>query len=234
MALFQWPELFLAAFEQVGTVIAAILGILYIIGQVMNREDKGQAPRRRPAPPQRRAAGPERPIVQAGQNPRGGQDPRAEVERFLREVTARGRGQAPQREEDVELLRRPAAARARPAPGGPARRPPAREVPRRPLPAQEEPVEVEVIPESLGSGVGEHVRTHLGPPLAGEGMQRRVHDHLDHRLGTIRSTSEAPQRGEPRARGVHPLSLLRSPASLREAIVLSEILSEPVSLRPPQ
>jgi hypothetical protein len=248
--------MYLAAFGEFGTVIAAVLGILYIVGQVMSREDKGRVPQRRPAP-RRGPAGAQRPAVprpaapragmQAGAKPRAAQDPRTEVERFLREVTAR-RAQPADRDQ-VELLERPAggraggggAAPAAPAaprvpaaqPGG-AQRAVAREAAQRAPRAREVAVEVEVVREPLGSGVGEHVMTHLGARLTDERTKQRVHEHLDHRLGTIRTQGETPGRAVAEARVAHPLSLLRSPASLREAIVLSEILSEPVSLRPPR
>lgn len=235
MSLFDWPVLPLAAFEQLGTVIAAVLGILYIIGQVMNRDDKGRAPQRRAAP-RRRPAQAQRPVAQAGAGGRAAHDPRTEVERFLREVTAR-RGQQAEGDQ-VELLERPSAARpgSKPPPKAPAARGrgAGREAARRAPAPREELAEVEVVRGPLGSGVDDHVRTHLGPPLSGESMQQRVHEHLDHQLGTIGSQGAKPAQAAVEMPLVHPLSLLRSPTSLREAIVLSEILSEPVSLRPPR
>ena len=215
MTLFDLPNTLLADFD-VWAVIPVIMLVLYGIAQVFNREEKAKRPRAQ-GQPARRAAN---------------VDPRDEVERFLREVASRRRGEEAQ---DVEMVR-PARPRAeRPREARPRSRQVARQSanPARPTPPKPEPpIDVEVVPNELGAGVREHVRSHLGTSEHfGEGVERAVHEHFDHQLGTMARTDV---RKDIRQADIFTRDLLGSPDKLRQAIILSEILNDPVSLRPPQ
>lgn len=122
-------------------------------------------------------------------------------------------------------------------------------------PSHEAPVEVEIIDDvSIGGGVGQHVRQHLDTHEFGDrashlghGVEEEVEelqDHLaetfDHQIGQFARSSSAP---DPPTKSASPVAdrdkvaataamgdigaLLQDPGSIRNAIVLKEILDRP-------
>jgi len=220
-----WP---LAKLEDVvGTVIVLIIVIISVVAQLINkaREVQKEAGRRAgPVPPK------------AGE----GQDPLAdEIEEFLKRAAQR----------------RQAAGGGRPAAQAPA--PAVGVSPPQPRRLVEQPVAAELIPEEgQPESVAAHVREHLSSakfaPVSQElgrevteldtKMQRHLQDKFDHRVGRlagmggqsaqVQSAVDLETTAE-RAAGGTSLSTLAAmfanPASVRQAIVLSEVLNRPES-----
>lgn len=130
--------------------------------------------------------------------------------------------------------------------------PPARLVPQRPQ--QEivylQPVDVEVVDAELaemGDGVSRHVAQHLRGPeqiaertrhlgaevdLADDKLESRLHQTFDHQLGQLKktaSTSAATPHATaaPEVTVNELLRMLRSADSIRDAVVMAEILRRP-------
>jgi hypothetical protein len=168
-----------------------------------------------------------------------------EVENFLRRV-AQMRAEA----EQVKGQPRPAPPKAPPKRREPKPPPPpARLVPARTEMPVSQPVEVEIVDAELavrGDNVGRHVaeherRTeqiaeharHLGEEvdLADDKLEAHLHEVFDHQLGRLKKSSiEAGAQGRQAAVEVTALQLqqmLRTPQSIRDAIIMSEILRRP-------
>ncbi len=220
-----------------GVVVFLIVILFLVIGgltQLFKMMQEAQDPRR-PRPGGRPGG------VRANVPP--GRDPvRDEIEQFLREAADRRGGAAPQ---PAQRVGPPPAARRRPAPGVRAQRPAE-------TPVLVEPIETVLEPAS----VAEHVRKQLpgqqfgtlssdvGKGLArtGEVVEERVHEVFDHRLSTLEGTPgesayavQAKEAETPDDR-ITPLpqtaaaglaAMLAEPTSLRQAIVLNEILQRP-------
>jgi hypothetical protein len=215
-----WP--FAKLEDVVGTVIVVIIVIISVVAQLINkaREVQKEAGRR---------AGPVPPKAGEGQDPLGD-----EIEEFLKRRQAGGGRPAPQAS----------------APAGGGSPPPTRRL-------VEQPVAAELIPEEgQPQSVAAHVREHLSPakfaPVSQElgrevteldtKMQRHLQDKFDHRVGRlagmggqsaqVQSAVDLETTAE-RAAGATSLSTLAAmfanPASVRQAIVLSEILNRPES-----
>jgi hypothetical protein len=169
-----------------------------------------------------------------------------EVENFLRRV-AQMRAEA----EQGKAQPRPA-----PPPKQPPKRrepkplpPPARLVPARTEMPILQPVEVEVVDAELavrGDNVGRHVaeherRTeqiaeharHLGEQvdLADDKLEAHLHDVFDHQLGRLKKSNiEAGHQGRQAANDLTASQIqqmLLTPQSIRDAIILGEILRRP-------
>jgi hypothetical protein len=204
--------------------------IVSVVGQMIAkwREAQQQAQRRaqqqqRPARP---AAGPQRPPGQQGRPAGAGQDPlKDEIGEFLRRAAERRTGG-------------PAQAGGRPAPPPPvAPVPPQAARPSRPAPAptrpSPRPVQAQVVRPTAPPRVVERpvVLDHLTSELelVDEEMEKHIHDVFEHRVGTLtRAQSEAIAKavGTPTA-ALGLAAMLRDPLSLRQAIVLNEILHRP-------
>jgi hypothetical protein len=168
-----------------------------------------------------------------------------EVEEFLRRV-AQMRAQAEAQAKSQQ--QRPAQPKPPPKPARPA--PPARLTPTPQADAYAQPVQAEVVTAELaerGDRVGrrvsedlrgaeqiaEHTRQ-LGADVdaADSKMQAHLHQVFDHKLGQLKSSSVETALVET-AKTAPELSLglivkmLRSPGSIRDAIVMSEILRRP-------
>jgi hypothetical protein len=168
-----------------------------------------------------------------------------EVENFLRRV-------AQMRAEAEQAKGQPRPAPPKPAPKRrepPAPPPPARLIPARTAAPLSQPVEVEVVDAELAvrgdsvarhvaehsrrtEQIGEHAR-HLGAEvdLADDKLEAHLHQVFDHDLGRLKkSTIEAGAQGRQAAGDLTAGQLqqmLRTPQSIREAIIMSEILRRP-------
>ena len=153
--------------------------------------------------------------------------------------------------DDLEAFLRQAAqrraGRKKPAPAQPAPQPPASAQSRRPQPARRPPpaqpqvVEATVIPEptsrldmSVDTSDFERRAEHLGEEvgLADEHLETRLHDKFDHKLGALseqgrESHEELGLSSADLASANDILALIADPVSLRNAIVLSEVLAPP-------
>lgn len=171
----------------------------------------------------------------------GGRRPDAvkdEIAEFLRRAT-QGRGRA-REAAPPEPPRRPA-------------QPPPRPAFRPPAPRAQAPIELEVVEEAeLGKGVGRHVREYLdneeivehtrrlGADVGqtDERLEEHLHETFDHqvsRLGRLSDEAVEPESDEaPQAGGDVPATaaagfaaLLSDATSVRQAIILNEILRRP-------
>jgi hypothetical protein len=168
-----------------------------------------------------------------------------EVENFLRRV-AQMRAEAEQGK-----------AQPRPAPPKPPPKrrepkpppPPARLVPARTEMPVSQPVEVEIVDTELavrGDNVGRHVAAHerrteqiaehtrhLGEEVdqADDKLEAHLHDVFDHQLGRLKKSNiEAGHQGRQAANDLTASQIqqmLLTPQSIRDAIVLGEILRRP-------
>jgi hypothetical protein len=128
--------------------------------------------------------------------------------------------------------------------------------PARLVPAQEEvvylePADVEVVDAELaelGDDVGRHVAQHLRGnqeiaahaqqlgaevDLADDKLETRLHQTFDHQLGSLRKTASDSAAVEhvkpaPDVTSSALRSMLTSPAKIRDAIVMAEVLQRPV------
>jgi len=181
-----------------------------------------------------------------------------EVEEFLRRVAQlRAQAEAQARAQQQQQQRPPIQQQQQRSPFQPQQPPPPRTVPpARLAPAREdvvylEPVEVEVVDAELaelGDDVGRHVAQHLrgdqeiaehtrqlGAEVdqADDKLESRLHSVFDHQLGQLKKTATdtaatAHVRGLPDVSLGEIRGLLRSPGSIRDAIVMAEILHRPV------
>jgi len=166
-----------------------------------------------------------------------------EVEEFLRRV-AQMRAQA----EAQARAQRPKPQPAPPPPRPAAPPPPARLVPARQEMVPLEPVEVEIVDAELaeiGDSVGRHVTQHLrgteeiaehtrhlGEEVdqADDKLESHLHQVFDHQLGKLKktaSTTAAAPYDSPASDMSELLQMLRSPKSVRDAIVMAEVLRRP-------
>jgi hypothetical protein len=172
-----------------------------------------------------------------------------EVEDFLRRVAqmraeAQAKGQQP----------RPAPPKP-PAPRPARTPPPQRLVPARPEPIQLSPLEVEIVDAELADTadrlgqqvrqdmrgteeIAEHTR-HLGAEVDARNakMQAHMHEVFDHKLGHLKQSSGGIAAAGPMHQSTSEVSLsqiqqmLSSPQSIRDAVIMAEILNRPVHLR---
>ena len=201
--------------DVIGILVFIVIGLLSVAGQIMNKAREGK-----------QNAGPP-----PGQRPRPQPQPRQQQGPVVNEIDQFAR-QAAQRR--AEGGRRPVAQRQ----GGwpqPA--------PRRPAAAQ--PL-VEAVPVELLEPVAERVRTHVASGNVGalgsrklasevdqaaENLEEHVHDVFDHELGQLSRTPDESARKSgaaiPPTAAAGIAAMLTDPASIRQAIVLTEILQRP-------
>ncbi len=165
-----------------------------------------------------------------------------DIEEFLRKAAER-RKQAQQGGGQPAAPQRPAqpapVPQQRPVAPPPAQRQPYSPPPTTPSrqPPQRQPVEAEVVwsnRESVAAHVQAHISTRsiaehasqLGQEvgLADDKLEQRLHEKFDHSVGTL---GHLDTTGEGATSGDDLLQLLRNPQSLRQAILLSEILKRP-------
>ena len=226
------PTLFLAAgFSE--TIIPLIVGIGWLIFGLRNaiREKKAQKQtvKRVPSETDKRL-----PPVRASKI-----DPRNEVERFLREAQSRRKqSMIDQEKKEIELVQPKERYQASMA-----------EV----VDHHVEPVSIEGHSEYLLDSTTRSSDSAPNPvkhQRLKSTISESVHQHMDHDVGTLssrRAVSEMPHRLDTPFSHRHrfrtfnhnkakrsPNNLLKHPLNLRQAIILSEIIREPVALRPPK
>lgn len=229
----------LVLFAQDGDVVFILIVILFaVIGgltHLFKKLQEAQQDPRRPRPGHR--PGGVRPNVPPGRDP-----VRDEIQQFLREAADRRGGAGPQQAQRVGP---PPAAPRRPAPGGWPQRPAE-------TPVVLEPIET--VPEP--ASVAEHVRQQVpGQQFGGlssdvgrrlvrtdEVVEEHVHEVFDHQVGRLEGTpgesayasqaeeAETPEdriTALPQTAAAGLAAMLAEPTSLRQAIVLTEILQRP-------
>jgi hypothetical protein len=173
---------------------------------------------------------------------------RDEVEEFLRRV-AQMRAAAEAQAKTQQQRPTP----VKPAPAPPRPVPPQRLVPARQEVVYVEPAEAQVVDAEISDRaaglsrrvaqdlrgseqIAEHTR-HLGEEvdLADDKLKARLHQVFDHQIGSLKtSTMEAAATlsSDPAAEGTAGgmMQMLRSPQSVRDAIVMAEILRRPEDL----
>jgi hypothetical protein len=172
-----------------------------------------------------------------------------EVEDFLRRV-AQMRAQAEAQAKGQQQRPTPPTPPKQRETPKPARQPTPRLTPQRPptLQPQLEPVEAEIVQPELRQrdAVSRHVQQHLRGneeiaehtrnlgaevDLADEKLEAHLHQVFDHQLGQLKTSGDGA--AGPQAQGTHDLSavdilrLLRSPQSVRDAFIMSEIFRRP-------
>lgn len=169
-----------------------------------------------------------------------------EVEDFLRRVAQmRAQAEAQAKAQQQRQAPRPPMPSPPPQQPGQPARPPKRQEPRRP---QLEPVEAEIVTPELRQRdeVSRHVQQHLRGPdeiaqharqlghdvdLADDKLEAHLHQVFDHQLGQLAKTGDGA--AGPQAQSAHDLSagdilrLLRSPQSVRDALIMSEVFRRP-------
>lgn len=170
-----------------------------------------------------------------------------EVEDFLRRVAQmRAQAEAQAKNKQRPTTSKPPRQPARQQPPPPQPPPPARLVPAR----SEEPVPVEIVDAELATRsdrvsrlvdqdfrgtqqIGDHARR-LGAEVdaADDKLQAHLNQVFDHKLGHLKSSSVETalvesEKSAPQLSLDQIMRLLRSPGSVRDAIVMSEVLRRP-------
>ena len=172
-----------------------------------------------------------------------------EVEEFLRRVAQlRAQAEAQARAQQQRPGIQPPPPQAPPPPR--LTPPPARLVPTREEIVYLEPAEAEVVDAELaelGDDVGRHVQQHIRGPAeiaehtrhlgeevdqADDKLESRLHQTFDHQLGRLHKTASDTAAVEhvkpaPDVTLGEIRDLLSSPASIRDAIVMAEVLRRP-------
>jgi hypothetical protein len=209
--------------DWISVLIPFVVMIIWVLNQVFSKLAQ-PGPQR---PEMRRPNVPPRPV----------QDPRVneEIEKFLRRAAQQQQAAAREAKPSAPFASTPARTLARRPDifGTPAKTP----LPSAPL------VEVEMIDESAAAdkSVGDHVEQYFQKSQfknrpeqlskvdqADEQMDARVHEVFDRQLGTLAgATSSNAAAASMMAKPNQLAGLLRDPRSLRNAIILQEILAPP-------
>lgn len=106
-----------------------------------------------------------------------------------------------------------------------------------------EPIEAEII-DAEPADVSAHVKSYMDTGkfdrradqmdrragLADDRREARIHAKFDHEIGTLRQSDATLELVDEPVSDVSLLDVLRSPASIRQAIIMSEILQPPRDL----
>ena len=231
----------------IGSVIGAILVVVFIVIRVISQITASLREAQRPRPgsggPILKPGG--QPVLQPGPGQPGGSasDPLSrEIDEFLQRAARRREGGPPATNEPPVPVD-PAAGPFRP--------------PRQPL-RWEEPVEAQVIEESPTTSVAEHVRRRMSSPQFGrldsdlgkevaqadEKIEHRLQSVFSHKVSRLSDqageTSQSPVAQEaplsqdrvtraPNRMAADIAALLSNRATVRQAILLGEILNRPES-----
>lgn len=236
--------------DTIKIIVAILFVLLPLVAKAINMFSNQAEPAKRPAPPPIPPAAKPR-IPPKAANP----ELNSEVEEFLRRAAERRTSE--QRREVTTAAQRhepPRPEQSRPE-QPPARRtprpPPAEQAKPQPRKISRQPLQAEIVDDvKRGSDVAEHVKQHFKPHAvlerapsaqavdqADEAMQDHMHAVFDHQVGTLsRGERGRLQPTEPQAMPQRAPSdldiaalagLLSNPQSVRQAIVLNEILSRP-------
>lgn len=215
-----------AALEWVKFVFLIVFFLVWIFNNLLGDKAKAKArPQQRPQVP------PPRPDAAQAERPAGQQQLVGEIEEFLQ--------RANQKRQEKVRRKQPAKAAAKPAPPSP------------PKPARRLTQESHDFEVTTGQSVAEHVQKHLDTSRFGDRAEHLVDDiakgdvvreaHrkqvFEHQLGRLADTStRAAQPAPPpvvltaaeaEAAAVPLAALLANPQSLKQAIVLNEVLARP-------
>lgn len=233
--------LFADAGDILSTLAAILVPIILVLRYLFAGQEADPNPRRQPRPqPQRRPQQLGQQRRPQGQVPAGAPDPADEVEAFLRRAAERRAGQAAR---DVEVLNPQQLAQQRRGTAG--NRPAS-------APAVQTPVPIEAVEtESPRESVADHVRHHMEAAPFRDFASRRsqiessekiaeahVHQVFDHQLGSLGAgLGEGGSTGRPIELGdavagtptaaAGFAAMLGSAQSLRNAIILQEVLRRP-------
>ena len=201
--------------DVIGILVFIVIGLLSVVGQIMNKGNEGRQ-KAGPPPGQRPRPQPQ---------PRQQQGPLAnEIDQFVRQAAQRraeGRPQPAVQRQDV----RPQSAPRRPA----AAQPPVEAVPVELLQPLDESVRSNVAPQRIGT-LGSR-RRERDVAQADENLKKHVPGVSNHRVGQL-SGAPSENAGEsgaiiPPAAAAGVAAMLTDPANIRQAIVLTEILQRP-------
>jgi len=220
-------------FDDIGTIIAIVIGLIVWLFNVVNQKKQPPPPVR----PQRKPA----------QRPAGADRLSNEIDRFLREVggAKQAGGRKPQQEpSDIELVEE-VVSRKPPPPrrNNPQPRPPRRvatTVDDEPPKRRRKPLGSEITQRHISdpNELGSEVREHLSDYMEDSRIDESVESHLGHNisesvaqhLGTTSTKPTSENRPSTDA-AQNIVALLQNPAGVRQAILLSEVLSPPLASR---
>ncbi|REK12753.1 MAG: hypothetical protein DWQ37_11020 [Planctomycetota bacterium] len=228
-------------------IVVVIYALNHMLAGAMGPGDKQRQQQQRRRPQQGERGFPQQPGQQpakAQQQP--GQDPlQSEIEEFLRRANERRKEKA-RRAAPQQQQRPQPAQRSEPAPRSDRPLQPA---------ASEEPLDVQPLEhsfDSVATSVQKHFSSqkreeyvdHLAEEIsqADEEMERHLHEAFDHTLGSLRSRSQEPDPHADADADSHALKvdksspstakamagLLANPQSIKQAVLLKEILERPV------
>ena len=231
------PTLFLAA-GVLDTIIPLIAGIAWLLFGLRNalREKKSQKPTvtQVPSKTDKRL-----PPVRASK-----MDPRNEVERFLREAQSRRKqSMSGPEQKEIEIVQPKERYQASMTEVVDHQVEPVSmeghsEYLLDPIPRSSEsaskPVKNQHLQNTISESVHQHMDRQVGTLSSRSAVSEMVHSGMDQRVGaplSRRTTSRNFKRNRVKR---SPNNLIKRPLNLRQAIILSEIIREPVALRPPK
>lgn len=204
MTAFSATPILAAGIDWLEALLPLAFVAFWIISQIVNviRSVSGAGRQPQPQP----ARGPRRPPAA----PRPAADPRAELERQIE-----------------EFLRGTKAARPEPPPT-PSRTPP------KPVAERARPPRPPATTPPAPTVAGRVAQRHMGSLERSSAVAAHVHDAFAHEIGHLHSPLDAPEAaaGTASARTLSPADeiaeLLRSSATMRQLVVLHEVLERPV------
>jgi len=220
-AWFQFPVLAV----DVDTIITGVVVVIIFLSWIVNLiggQKKAQAPKAR-----------------GQQNrPRPGQERlQNEIEVFLQEVQGRKKPEnKPVAQAPPELPpRQPEARPKRSRQPQQRKRPSTAQRPKKPArskaPLAQSPASTEIKNPELGTGVGGLKDRHLDSKIDQSVSEHMTHlDHLEPGIAPANRAAASGERSNAASQQIG--NLLRDPAGVRQAILLNEILSRPVGMRP--
>lgn len=231
------PTLFLAA-GLLDTIIPLIAGIAWLLFGLRNalREKKSQKPtvKQVPSKTDKRL-----PPVQASKI-----DPRNEVERFLREAQSRRKqSMIGQEQKEIEIVQpkeryQVSMTEVVDHQVEPVSMEGHSEYLLDPTPRSSEfasePVKHQHLQNTISESVHQHMDHQVGTLSSRKAVSKVVHPNTGHRVGTPFSRRPLSRKFNRNKVKRSPNNLLKRPLNLRQAIILSEIIREPVALRPPK
>jgi hypothetical protein len=238
-------DMHLAAVDWGEVIVPIVVFVVWVINQLAGGKKPGnvQPPRRPPVVP----PGGGKP-VQPNAPARGGL--MDEVEQFLRQAKqamedAQKPKPRPQKPQPVATSQRPAPPKQKQQKGGGKQNPRKNESqPQRKSLAEQSRLQPSTGERSLGGGVAAHVQQHLDTSRFDERAGKlshlkqtveqdiggHVHGALDHQLGRYAAQAETTaDDGSSTAAMSELIAMLREPQSLRNAIILQEILTPPTA-----
>lgn len=214
--------------DVLGVIVFLVILIISAVSQMLGKAKEAQQQRPRPpVRPVRPAPNPQDPVVR-------------ELDEFLRRAAAGGKAQAQPRPAAPQQQAAPVRPQAAPARSAP--RPAARQQPvvlvARPVPVHEaealEEIHLEpTLGERLSQAGGPQLSSQTEQPLgagvaeAQQRMSQQLTQDFDHKVGQLAGGRQAAKAAIPSTAAAGLAALLASPADLRQAILINEILQRP-------